>query len=39
MGEANPGNSATFLFLFKMLQEESNTATVKKEIHLFILLR
>jgi hypothetical protein len=39
MGEANPGNSATFLFLFNMLQEESSAAPIKKEIHFFILRR
>jgi hypothetical protein len=39
MGEANPGNSATFLFFVRMLQDERNAATAKKEIHLFISLR
>jgi hypothetical protein len=39
MGEANPGNSATFLFLFNMLQEERIATPIKKEIHFFIVRR
>jgi hypothetical protein len=39
MGEANPGNSTAFLFLFKMLHEESRATPRKKEIHFFIVRR